>query len=165
MEDRLNRCPADRKWVRSLSLYFAVIVCLVLLVAAYGKFFHPKESLVVLDRWVSVFEILFALAVFLFRRKWALWLSAAVVFGSWFGYALYWYLLKLPCNCMGDLVHIPTLFSLTLDSLFFVFSLLFSRVLGARKDAVYLTVLIAAFGGLVGYAFAEWVYHTLLLKI
>ena len=148
-----------------VTLYFGWCVCLVLLFAAYQKFIHPKESLKALDLWVSAFEVVFALAILVFRNRWIFWLLASVVFAAWGGYALYWFVLELPCNCMGALVDIPSALSLSLDILLFAFSFFVGFLLGAQKDYLHLSVLCAFLSAFSGFAFAEWVYHTFILKI
>jgi len=91
-----------------------------------------------------------------------MWLCAAVIFSGWMGYAFFWENVKLPCGCMGALIHIPPLYAILLDQLFFFLSLLMAYLLGAGKQWLFLGILCSFLSNLVGYAFAEWIYTTLL---
>jgi hypothetical protein len=148
-----------------LCTLFSLCLGAVLAVAAYGKIFYPTEVLKTLDRCVGSFEILFFLIVFYLRRHWQMWAAAAVVFGSWSGYALYWYRLKLPCLCMGEMLDIPTAFSVSLDLFFIAVCLFVSRLLGARGSWIYFSVLSICFALLAGYAFADWIYVSVIVKM
>jgi len=145
------------------SLLLALVIAVVLLIAAYAKFFHPLESLKTLDQCVSVVEILLVILLFLFRKRASTWLAAAVLFAAWGGYALFWYYLELPCSCMGAMVEIPSLLSVCVDIFFFLVSLGMGFFLGRKRVSLYLTVLISLFASLMGYAFADWVYKVFIL--
>jgi hypothetical protein len=82
---------------------------------------------------------------------------------AWGGYALFWCCLELPCQCMGEMIDIPSSFSISLDSLFFLSSLALGFFLGAKGRYLYLSLLIGLFTGLVGYAFGEWIYKQYIL--
>src|SRR5579871_6123821 len=85
-----------------IVLGLAIVIGIVLVIAAIGKMFFPLESLKIIDRSASVFEIVLLLLIFIFRNEWKLWWGAALVFSAWLGFALFWETLKLPCACMGD---------------------------------------------------------------
>ncbi len=151
-------------WIRQkaiaerVALCLALVIGIILAVAAWGKFFYPAELIKILDRWVSAFEVLFLLVIIYFRKRWQLWIASAVVFAGWFGYALCWRCLKLPCACMGAKLAIPTAFSMSIDLFFFVLSLISAYLLGARSRWIYLAVLSGMMAALIGYAFAEKIY-------
>lgn len=157
---------ADKTVKERIALISALVLSLivggVLAVAAWGKFFYPSEFMKNLDQWVSGFEILFIIAIFVFRKRWQLWLVSATVFAGWYGYALYSYLLELPCKCMGAMLNIPTVFSLTLDLIFFSASLALAFLLGARARWIYFGFLAACMAAIVGYAFADWIYGSIV---
>jgi len=153
----------QRVVVERITLLLALIIGLILAIAAWGKFFHPAESVQTLDQWISGFEVLFLLAIIFFRKQGTLWTVSAVVFASWFGYALYWYFLQLPCSCMGEMLDIPTVFSISLDLLFFISSLIAAYLLKIQLRWIYMSVLSGFMAGLVGYAFADWVYNSIVL--
>jgi hypothetical protein len=138
-----------------IILFFSLFVGIVLIIAAMGKIFFPIASLVGLERTVGVFEILFFLAIFFLRNQWHMWLAAAVIFGGWGGFALYWVKAKLPCNCMGAMLPIPSELSFALDLIFYFGSLILGAWLGARKECVYASFLFSLLSALVGFAFAD----------
>ncbi len=107
-------------YAERLALCWGGVIALALIIAAYGKIFFPVESLKIFDRCTGIGEVLFAVAILVFRKKWQLWIFSSTLFASWCGYALYWYFLELPCSCMGEMFTIPTLLSICLDALFFV---------------------------------------------
>ncbi len=143
---------------------FSIAFAGVLAVAAYGKFFYPTDYLQVVDLWVSLFEVAFLLLILIFRNRARLWLFSSVIFASWCGYAIYWYFLKLPCSCMGEMLKIPTTLTLSLDGGFVFVSLWMARRLGASNRQIYLTILSVLMAALVGYAFGDWVYLNLVPK-
>jgi len=140
-------------------LCVAVSIATVLLIAAIGKFLHPLESLDSFDRVVSLFEFALLGAILYFRRHWQLWFLTGSVFSAWCGFALFWYFLELPCSCMGTMVHIPTLYSIAADVVFFAVSLSLARLTGAKKEWLYLSILLGFFLTLAGFAFGEGVYR------
>ncbi len=144
-----------------INLFF----CPVQSVAAYAKMFYPAELLETFDRCISVFEVLFLVAMLYFRKHWQAWALAAVIFGGWSGYALYWYCLELPCLCMGKLLDIPTTLSIFFDLLFIVASLFVSCFLGGRRDWIYFSVLSMFFASLVGFALADWIYVNVVVRM
>jgi hypothetical protein len=147
-----------------LPTFFALAIAALLAVAAFGKMFYPIESLEVVDRCVSIFEGIFLVLLLIFRRRVGLWLFSSVVFGSWCGYALHWYFLEVPCSCMGKMLKIPTLFTLSVDLAFVLVSLGMARFLRASGKQIYFTFLCTLMAGLVGYAFSDWVYVHLVPK-
>lgn len=149
---------SQRTVAERVALFFAFVMAAVLAVAAWGKFFYPAELLKVFDRWVAGAEVFFLLAIFIFRKKWFLWLLAAAVFASWCGYAIYWHFLELPCSCMGTMLNIPTAFTIFLDALFFSSSMLAAYLLGARPGWMGIGLISAAIAGGTGYAVAHWIY-------
>ena len=148
----------------AIALGFAIIIGIVLLIAAFGKMFYPLESLKIIDRFASVFEIVLLFLIFTFRNKWKIWWGAAVVFSAWLGFALFWETLKLPCACMGSVIRVPTLFSIVIDLLFFFSSLWVAYLLGARRKSIYLNLLCSVFSCLLGFVFAQWAYHYFILR-
>jgi hypothetical protein len=145
-------------------IFIAIIgISLVLLVAAYGKWFYPAELLKMWDRGISIFELLFIGLLFYARKSFKLWVIAAFIFASWGGYAYFWYQVNLPCSCMGEMLHIPTKFSLLLDAFFFGLSLLFAYLMGGAKRAVYLGVMLGVFGFGLGFLCAKGIYHCFVM--
>ncbi len=138
-----------------LSLFFSAI----LLVAVYGKLFHPSKYLEHLDRWVSLVEAGLICALILLRNHFQVWLFMSLINAMWGGYAYFWHRLNLPCDCLGALVAIPTSFSLIVNTLFFVSSLSMAYTLGSSKKALLWTGLGACLTALTGFAFATWVYN------
>lgn len=149
-----NFCSRD-----GVILSVAACIATVLLIAAIGKFLYPLESMENFERVVSILEFFLLGAVLYFRRHWQLWLLCAAVFSAWGGYALFWYLLELPCSCMGSMVHIPTIFSIIADLAFFSASLILARATGAKRDFLYLSILLGFYFALAGFAFGEGIYH------
>lgn len=145
-----------------IALFFSLVIGLVLMVAAWGKFFYPAEFVKTLDQWVSGFEVLFLATIIIYRNRWQLWTVSSVVFASWCGYALYWYFLKLPCSCMGTMLDIPTALSISIDLLFFLSSLSIASLLGVGAKGIYCIVLLALMAGLIGYAFADAAFHSIV---
>ncbi len=137
------------------TLSFSLFVGIVLIIAAVGKIFFPIASIAVLEQGVGIFEFLFCLAIFFLRKRWQMWLVSAVIFGGWGGFALFWLKAKLPCNCMGAMLPIPSELSFALDLIFYFGSLILAILHGARKQFVYLSFLFSLFASLFGYAFAD----------
>lgn len=152
--------PQAVKWA---VLSIAIFISIFLGIAAYGKFFHPAQKLILLDRLTSCFEVLLIVLLFIFSMRSAMWLCASVVFASWGGYATYWCCLKLPCSCLGSLISFPSSYALSLDILFFVLSFLIAFLLGARRSIMYLALLCSLLFFFFGYVFAEWVFYKQIL--
>jgi hypothetical protein len=146
--------------IERVTLVAALVTALILAAAAYGKFFYPVEALKTFDRAVSGFEVLFILFILMFRRRFAMWCAASVIFAAWGGYALFWCKLEVPCSCMGTLVEIPSLLSICVDGVLLIVSLGLSYLLGAGRQKLYLCVLLSSLAVLVGYSMAEWIYET-----
>ena len=150
------------RWVAErIALCASVVISAVLAIAACGKMFYPSEYLTTLDRWISVFEVLFLLAIVFFRKRWQMWAAASMIFAGWGGYALYWFCIELPCACMGKMLNIPSAFSISFDVIFFVLSLAIAFLLGARMRWIYFCILAGCVAFLMGYACADCVYKNL----
>ena len=155
----MQRVIAER-----IALFLAWMIGLILAIAAWGKFFYPAEYVKTLDQWASGFEVLFLLVIIYFRKSWQLWAASAVVFAGWCGYALSWCFLQLPCSCMGEMLNIPSAFSISLDLFFFTSSLIVSRLLGAMPRWIYLSVLSGLMAALIGYAFADGMIYNKVIQ-
>ena len=147
-----------RKGAQTIALGAALLIGVILLVAALGKLLYPAESLKSFERLIGVVEILLVAIIFAFRRHWQVWLGAALMFAAWGGYALFWYGLKLPCHCMGMMFSIPSFFLIALDVLLFIISMVVGYLLGAKRQHLFLTLLLGVLLGFAGFAFAQWVY-------
>lgn len=147
-----------------ISLGFALCIAAVLAVTAFAKILYPAEYLKTLDLWIGIFEGVFLAAILVFRKKWPLWLLSSQVFALWSGYAFFWFCVKLPCGCMGSMLHIPTTFSIAVDVLFFTICLVMGFLLGASRQWIYLSVLLGFLLSMAGFAVAEWIYHVFVLK-
>jgi hypothetical protein len=155
IEKKRYLSPKTLGWI-ALALALFISICLA--AAAYGKFFYPSSQIQYLEKATSLFELVMICFLILFRKRPWVWVAAAVLFASWGGYAIYWCCLKLPCNCMGSMVPLPSGYALSVDILFFVLSCVMAFLLGAAKNVIYLTVLCAFLCALLGYAFAEWLF-------
>ena len=142
-------------------LPLAVIYSLLLLVAAYGKFFYPSKYFEILDRGVSFFEVALVVMLFYFRKTWLMWCFVALINSLWGGYALFWHRLNLPCECLGSLFPLPTFVSLLFDGSFFLLSLWMAYVLGAQRKALILTVASGCIAVVLGFFFAFFLYNHL----
>lgn len=154
-----------KKFNRVFALCAALFISLFLAIAAYGKLFHPAEKLQQLDTAVSALEIALIACLCAFCRRAWMWLLAAVIFGGWAGYAIYWCCLKLPCSCAGSLVAFPSIYALLLDILFFAISIFTAYSLGARPAILYSIILTAFLACLIGYAFAEWTFYVKIVGV
>ncbi len=164
MDNCFNKI-SDNKTIKKASLYFSLTISAVLVLAAVGKILYPSEFLKTLDRWIGAFELLFVPAIIYFRKRWQMWTVAAVIFAAWGGYALYWHCLELPCSCMGASLHIPTKYSISFDALIFVGSLFLGYRLKGVIEWTCLGVLSGCMSALVGYAFADWVYTFMVVRM
>lgn len=100
-----------KRYKKLIVLSVAIVISCFLLLAIYGKMFHPSEKIKKLEHWVSFFEICFIIALFICRNHWYIWVITAVVFASFAGYSIFWYSIKLPCACMGTLIpHASSLY-------------------------------------------------------
>lgn len=162
-KNRRRKSPLTVFNRQHIALFLALLIAFVLSFAAWGKFFYPTEAVKSLDQWVSGFEVLFLLSIILFRKHWQLWMLSSAVFSGWCGYALYLFYLKLPCACMGKMLNIPTISSITIDLVFFTSSLSLAYLLGAGFKWIYLCILTGFMATLIGYAFAERIYLDFLL--
>lgn len=149
--------------VAALPLLAAIGIGSVVLVAAYGKMFFPSEELAYLDYSVSIFEVIFLSFLWMYWNRKEMWLATSMVFASWGGYSLFWFLAELPCTCMGEAVSIPKGFTLVLDALFFLISMSLAYFLGLQKRKFLFCICNAGIFFAVGYVFAKWVFKTLLL--
>ena len=151
-----------KKGMRQLIVVAAVGISSIVLLAAYGKWFHPAELLMGWDRTISLFELLFVVFLLYFRNSWTMWMIAAVIFAAWGGYASCWCQVHLPCHCMGVNLRIPTVLSVFLDGVFFVLALYFVYVLGKSKRRVYLTLLLAVLGVVLGWVVSSSIYKQII---
>lgn len=147
-----------------IVLSVAILISCFLLLAIYGKMFHPSEKLKKLDYWVSFFEIFFIFSLFFWRLNWHMWLAAAVIFASFAGYSIFWYVIKLPCSCMGTLIPHVSPLSFFLDMLFFILSLSMAYLLQVKRFVLFFWVFLGGLFFLVGYAFAEKIYQKTILS-
>lgn len=161
MMEQFFKLLKSRSVAEKIALYASIATAIVLSIAAWGKMFYPSEYLITLDRWISVFEILFLLAIVLFRKRWQMWLIASMVFSAWGGYALYWWSVQLPCSCMGRMLNIPSAISMSFDVVFFASSLVITYLLGGRLSWIYFGILSGCMAILVGFGFADWIYKQL----
>lgn len=150
--------------VQVVSLLSALFLSSIILVAAYGKLFFPSDDLPILDISVSFLEMGLIAFLILYRNRIEMWLIASMVFASWGGYSLFWYLVELPCSCMGESIYVPHGFSLVIDTLFFSLSLCVAFLLGARKKNLSLFVFNSAIFMVGSYAFAKWIFEYILLN-
>jgi hypothetical protein len=134
------------------------------LLAIYGKAFHPSEKLKGFDRWVSLFEVFFIISLFLWRRNWQMWVTTAVIFCSWAGYSIFWFMIKLPCACMGTLIPHVSLFSFFIDLIFVILSFCIAFFLQTKHYILYFWMVLGAVFFLTGYAFAEKIYKNFILS-
>lgn len=153
-----------RKYKNSIVLSAAILISCFLLLAIYGKVFYPSERLKGLDRWVSLFEMFFIIALFLWRHNWRMWVATALVFSSWAGYSIFWYVVKLPCACMGTLIPRVSLLSFFVDLIFVVLSFSIVHLLQAKRSILYFWALFGVVFFLAGYAFAEKIYQKIILS-
>ncbi len=164
MRQRILKSQSAQRTIRQVALALALIIGIILLIAAYGKFFYPVEHLKYFDGWIGGLEIAFAIAIIWLRKNWWAWIAMGLMFAAWCGYATFWYYLKLPCHCMGTMVEISTKLSIIIDLAFLLLSLIMSFLLGARFRYLYLTLLIALLMFLAGDTFADWSYQKFILQ-
>ncbi len=157
----LLQLPQNLKWTLGVC---CALLSAILLGSAYGKLFHPSEELIWLDFGASLLELGVIFALLRYQIQPQLWGGLALLFAAWGGYSLYWLRLELPCKCMGDMIEFPTYLSFSLDVTFFVFSLAFATLLGAKRHTVYLQAIAGFFLALVGFASGEWVFEHLLME-
>jgi hypothetical protein len=77
MNQRVSKPTRLSGGLRTTTWLVAIAISLVLLVASYGKFFHPSEGLKTLDQGISIFEILLIAVILFLRTKKQMWLSVA----------------------------------------------------------------------------------------
>lgn len=144
--------------LKKLALAFALCISFFLAIAAYGKFFFPVENLRQIDQWTSYVELLLIVLLLCFRMHCGMWLSVALLFASWGGYALYWFCLRLPCSCAGKMISFPSSYALMLDVFFFLLSCTLAWLLRATRNALYLTLVGSLLCLFIGYIFADWIF-------
>ena len=152
---KMRHLPTGTLSVASVVLFTAISS---LGFVAGTLLFLPRNPL---PFWFSVPVLLFLFAYSLAKRFTVLahfWLGAALMFAAWGGYALFWYGLKLPCHCMGMMFSIPSFFLIALDVLLFIISMVVGYLLGAKRQHLFLTLLLGVLLGFAGFAFAQWVY-------
>lgn len=148
---------------RLITLSAAIFISCFLLLAIYGKVFHPSEKIKKLEHWVSFFEICFITALFIYRNHWHIWVITAVIFASFAGYSLFWYSIKLPCACMGTLIPYASPLYFFLDLIFFALSLSMAYLLQIKRSGLYFWGCLGGTFFLIGYAFAEKIYQKFIL--
>jgi len=136
----------------------ALGMILIMGIAAYGKWFYPVEMLLWWERGVAIFELFFMVLLWRFRARFLMWLIAGLIFASWGGYASFWYLLKLPCSCMGSLLHIPTLYTMALDVVFVCVSLVCARTRGASVKSMMIAIILLMGTGVAGFFIGDQIY-------
>ncbi len=149
--------------VQVVSLLSALFLSSVIFVAALGKLFFPNDDLRILDIAISFFEMGLIACLIIYRNQIEMWLITLMVFALLSGYSLFWFLIELPCFCMGESIYVPHGFSLVIDVLFFSLSLCVAFLLGARKKSLTLFVINSAIFMLGGYTLAKWIFETILL--
>ncbi len=150
--------------VQVFSLFSALLLSSVILIAGLGKIFSPNDDRSILDMGVGFFEIGLIISLILCRNQIQIWLIASVVFALWGSYSLFWYLTELPCSCMGESIYVPHGFSLVIDILFFSLSFCTAYWLGAPKKNLTLLFVNALIFMAGGYALAKWVFEYILLN-
>lgn len=149
--------------VQAVSLLSVLFLSSIILVAAFGKLFSPSDDFPALDIFVSFFEMVLIGSLILFRNRLEIWFIASLVFASWGGYSLFWYLAELPCSCMGESIYVPHGFSLVMDALFFSLSLCVAYLLGACKKSIALVMVNSVIFSAGGYALGKWIFEYILL--
>ncbi|VHO04750.1 hypothetical protein [Candidatus Rhabdochlamydia sp. T3358] len=152
-----------KKHQKLIALSAAILISCFLLLAIYGKLFHPSEKLKKLEYWVSFFEIFFIISLFVYRNNWHIWVITAVIFASFAGYSIFWYSIKLPCACMGTLIPHASSLYFFLDLIFFVLSLSVACLLQIKRSVLYFWTFLGCIFFLIGYAFAEKIYQKFIL--
>ena len=146
-------------WGRWGVIEMAVLsMILAIGVASYGKWFYPLEELRIWEKSVALFEVFFIGALWFFRFKARLWLIAALLFASWGGYAGFWYQVKIPCACMGTKFPIPTLYTMGIDALFMIVSLLLAKRQGCSQRILWLIGGALVLAVLFGFLLAKQIY-------
>lgn len=152
-----------KRYKKLIALSSVILISCFLLLAIYGKVFHPSEKLKKLEYWVSFFEIFFISSLFIYRYNWYIWVITALIFASFAGYSIFWYSIKLPCACMGTLIPHASSLYFFLDLIFFVLSLSVTYLLQVKRSALYFWAFLGCIFFLIGYAFAEKVYQKFIL--
>ncbi|MGB7128824.1 MAG: hypothetical protein WBD50_07050 [Candidatus Rhabdochlamydia sp.] len=152
-----------KKHKKLIALSVAILISCFLLLAIYGKLFHPSENLKKLEHWVGFFEVFFIISLFFYRNNWQIWMITAIIFASFAGYSIFWYRIKLPCACMGTLIPHVSLLSFFLDLIFFALSLGVACLLQIKRSALYFWTCLGCTFFLIGYAFAEKIYQKSIL--
>ena len=152
-----------KKHQKLIALSAAILISCFLLLAIYGKLFHPSEKLKKLEYWVVFFEIFFIISLFVYRNNWHIWVITAVIFASFAGYSIFWYSIKLPCACMGTLIPHASSLYFFLDLIFFILSLSVAYLLQIKRSALYFWTFLGCIFFLIGYAFAEKIYQKFIL--
>lgn len=140
------------------TIFCAATISAIVLIAAYGKMFHPVETLKGWDRSVAAFEVLFVLGLWKFRNLSSYWILSSLLFASFGGYAYFWYSLELPCSCMGEFLKIPSLTTLSIDASLCVTSLAIAFLLRASMQIFSLTTITLAPLGAMGFFLAQFIY-------
>ena len=152
-----------RKHQKLIALSAAILISCFLLLAIYGKVFHPSEKLKKLEYGVSFFEIFFIITLLFYRNNWRIWVITAAIFASFAGYSIFWYSIELPCACMGTLIPHASSLYFFLDLIFFILSLSVAYLLQIKHSALYFWGFLGGVFCLIGYAFAEKVYQKFIL--
>ncbi|MDR2539084.1 MAG: hypothetical protein LBC45_00420 [Chlamydiales bacterium] len=152
-----------KKHKNLIVLSAAILISCFLVLAIYGKVFHPSEKIKKLEHWVSFFETCFILALFTYRNHGHIWVITAVMFASFAGYSIFWYSIKLPCACMGTLIPHASSVYFFLDLLFFTLSLGMAYLLQIKHSVLCFWGFLGCVFFLIGYAFAEKVYQKFIL--
>ena len=151
------------QFTRGCALAIALTLFLSLMVAAIGKIFYPNNLLLQLDRGVGVFEVILACLLLIFYWYWETWAGMSLVLSGFAGYSLFWLIQKLPCNCLGKLVELPSGYTFTFDVFFFLAATALNYFLGVGIRALYVVLLVSALMGVVGYFVGDWVFQTFLV--
>lgn len=159
MKDLSMQCGKRLEWLKRWGVdVVALAMMMILGLAAYGKWFHPIEVLLIWERSIAVFEICFIIFLWRFRRQIRLWVFSALIFASWGGYATFWYQLELPCSCMGTALHIPTLYMISLDLLFVIASVCCAIEQGGSKKQILIVAGLLLISAIFGFFLAKQIY-------
>lgn len=138
----------------------AVVIVTLLIACAIIKIIYPSSLLNGFFFFISIFEMVLAIGVAVFWKRWKMWAILALVFATWGGYSLYAAIFGLPCLCLGVAVTLPNGTSLMANALLAALAWVVLKDFGISRKRGFKLALLSLLLVAFGFGCAAFLYYT-----
>ncbi len=145
-----------------ISLYSAVIVASILILAALAKglFPSPFPQPFHLGTVAVVIELAAAILVLSFHRSAAVWQMLSLLFSFWLGYSFFWLIQNQSCGCFGALGTASSGLALGLDLFMIALSWMNMVNFGVATKKILTTIVCAVLVAVMGFWLGTYAFYT-----